>query len=63
VPIEVYSRIFGDVKLRFGGSLFVSATTPDDARVEAELRLLLRDRHHLAVGDDDDFIIRNSNSR
>jgi hypothetical protein len=64
VPIEVYSRIVGDVKLRFGGAVFVSATTPGDAtRVEAELRLLLRDRHRLAPGDDDDFIIRNSNAR
>ena len=55
VPLEVYAaRIAVDSKPRFGGTMLVSAT----AR-EAELRLLLRERHRLAPGDDDDFIIGN----
>jgi putative ABC transport system permease protein len=42
--------------------VLVSATSPAEmARVEAELRSLLRDRHRLAPGDDDDFIIRTPN--
>jgi putative ABC transport system permease protein len=61
VPIEVYaSKIH--TKSSFGGMVLVSATSRGDtARVESELRSLLRDRHRLAPGDDDDFIIRNTN--
>jgi hypothetical protein len=57
IPIEVYAaRIHGQVQ--FGGVVLVSATSRgDNARVEAELRSLLRDRHHLAPGADDDFVI------
>jgi putative ABC transport system permease protein len=57
VPIDVYaSRIHS--KLSFDGTVLISATSRGDtARVEAELRSLLRDRHRLAPGDDDDFII------
>jgi hypothetical protein len=63
VPIDVcLSKIAFDSKLQFRGAVIVSATSRGDtARIEAELRSLLRDRHHLAPGDDDDFIIRNSN--
>jgi putative ABC transport system permease protein len=63
VPIDVYlSKIAFDSKLQFRGAVIVSATSRGDtARIEAELHSLLRDRHHLAPGDDDDFIIRNSN--
>ncbi len=54
VPIELFaSRL--DSKLRFGGMVFVSPAT---ARVEAELRSLLRDRHRLGPGADDDFELR-----
>jgi len=61
VPIDVYaSRLHSNVG--FDGAILVSVTSRGDtSRIEAELRSLLRDRHHLAPGDDDDFIIRNSN--
>jgi putative ABC transport system permease protein len=47
---------------RFGGAVLTSARSREDlAHLEAALRSLLRDRHRLAPGDDDDFIIRSSN--
>jgi putative ABC transport system permease protein len=63
VPIDVYTtRIAAEPKSRFGGTVLVSATSRDEtARVEAELRSLLRDRHLLGPADNDDFIIRNVN--
>jgi putative ABC transport system permease protein len=42
------------------GSIFVSATGPDEtARAQSEITSLLRDRHHLAPGMEDDFSVRN----
>jgi hypothetical protein len=64
VPVEVYLRITAAVKSRFGGTILISPTTPGDTiRVEAELRALLRDRHRLADGTDDDFVIRDPNAK
>jgi MacB-like protein len=62
VPIAVYqARLAFAVKSRFDGVVLVSATTPGDmTRVQAELRELLRDRHRLAAGAQDDFVIRSS---
>jgi len=61
VPIEVYaSRIRGDS--RFGGTVLISAVpSSDSSRLEADVHGLLRDRHRLAPGADDDFVIRRSN--
>jgi putative ABC transport system permease protein len=43
-----------------GGSIMVGATSPDmTARAQAQISSLLRDRHHLQQGVDDDFSIRN----
>ena len=42
------------------GAIFVSATGPDQtARAQREIAMLLRDRHHLLAGADDDFSVRN----
>jgi putative ABC transport system permease protein len=42
------------------GAIFVSATGPDQTeRAQAEIGNLLRDRHHLLPGADDDFSVRN----
>jgi putative ABC transport system permease protein len=42
------------------GALFVSATGPDQTqRAQREITLLLRDRHRLPPGADDDFSVRN----
>lgn len=60
VPIEAYAARI-DPTLRFRGALLVSAKPPADlTRLEVELRTLLRERHRLAAGDDDDFVIRPS---
>lgn len=63
VPVQVFaSRIASTI--RFDGAVLVSPMAPGEAaRVEGELRGLLRDRHRLAAGDDDDFVIRDSGSR
>lgn len=61
VPVEVYGAKI-DVMPGFRGAVFVSARSRDElARVEAEVRSLLRDRHRLGPGDDDDFMLRTSN--
>jgi putative ABC transport system permease protein len=42
------------------GQIYVSAATPEDVpRVEARVTELLRERHHLSPGDENDFYIRN----
>ena len=42
------------------GAVFVSATAPDQTtRAQDEISMLLRDRHHLLPGADDDFSVRN----
>jgi hypothetical protein len=42
------------------GSIFVTATGANDtARAQTQITSLLRDRHHLAPGMDDDFSVRN----
>jgi putative ABC transport system permease protein len=42
------------------GVLFVQANSPSEvSRVEKGVTDLLRDRHHIAIGADDDFSIRN----
>ena len=60
VPIEAYEAKI-DHGFRFGGALLISAKPRGNlARVEVEIRTLLRDRHRLAPDDDDDFTIRTS---
>jgi putative ABC transport system permease protein len=42
------------------GAIFVSATGPDQtSRAQREIAMLLRDRHRLLPGTDDDFSVRN----
>jgi hypothetical protein len=53
VPLDIFTAKFGFAsKRRFGGVVLVGGTEH-----EAELRELLRARHRLAPGDDDDFTI------
>jgi putative ABC transport system permease protein len=55
VPIDIFvARVHMESKLRFGGTVLVAAS----AGAEADVRSLLRDRHRLAPGDDDDFVLR-----
>jgi putative ABC transport system permease protein len=54
------SKIQGGLKYYISGIIFVGATGPDTtARAQSQIRALLRDRHRLAQGADDDFSIRN----
>jgi putative ABC transport system permease protein len=61
VPYTTFqSKIQGGLKNVVPGVLFVGAASPDaTAAAERQITALLRDRHHLAPGADDDFSIRN----
>jgi len=62
VPSTTYNAKISSSALGgfISGVIFVSATSPSDtARAEAEISSLLRERHHLLPGMDDDFSVRN----
>jgi putative ABC transport system permease protein len=61
VPYTTFaSKIQGGLQKYLNGIIFVSATSFDDtARAQSDITNLLRDRHHLTRGEDDDFSIRN----
>ena len=61
IPVTTYrSKVQGGMKNFADGSIFVRAVTEEDAaRCERQITDLLRDRHHIAPGADDDFVIRN----
>ncbi len=54
------AKVQGGLKNYLSGSIMVSATSADaTSRAESAISNLLRDKHHLQVGADDDFSIRN----
>jgi putative ABC transport system permease protein len=61
VPVSAFQqKIQGGLKNLIAGSIAVSASGPETtARAETQIRGLLRDRHRLQPGADDDFSIRN----
>jgi putative ABC transport system permease protein len=61
VPVSTYmAKIQGGLKNYISGVLLVGATSQEDtSRAEIQISNLLRDRHHLQAGSDDDFSIRN----
>ncbi len=61
VPYTTFlSKIQGGLKNYLSGSIFVGATSgAATSHAEKEITGLLRDRHHLTTGTDDDFSIRN----
>jgi putative ABC transport system permease protein len=61
IPVSTYaSKISGGLKAYIAGVILVSATGPDTTvRAEQQVSNLLRDRHHIQPGSDDDFSIRN----
>jgi putative ABC transport system permease protein len=61
MPYSTYqAKIQGGLKNVVSGTVFVGAASPaDTARAESQIRALLRDRHRLQPGADDDFSIRN----
>jgi putative ABC transport system permease protein len=54
------AKIQGGLQKFIAGAIFVSATSSDTVtRAQKQISELLRDRHRLRVGMDDDFSIRN----
>jgi putative ABC transport system permease protein len=61
IPVSTFqNQIQGGLQKYIAGIIGVSAVSAEDTgRAQAEIASLLRDRHHLAAGDEDDFNIRN----
>ena len=61
IPYSTFqAKIQGGLQKFVPGMLMVSATSSDDTpRAEKQIGNLLRDRHHIPIGGDDDFSIRN----
>jgi putative ABC transport system permease protein len=61
VPYTTYvAKLHGGMRQFVPGVSYLRATSSDDAlEAEREVRTLLRDRHHLVEGVEDDFDIRN----
>ena len=61
VPVSTFQqKVKGSLKNFIEGSITVSATSADTtSKAESQIRALLRDRHRLPLGADDDFSIRN----
>ena len=61
IPLPTYrTKISGSLARYVDGSLWVSAASADGTmRTQDDINDLLRDRHHLADGVDDDFQVRN----
>ncbi len=54
------SKIQGGLQKFLSGTIFIGATSTDaTARAEEQISALLRDRHRIAAGTDDDFSVRN----
>src|SRR5262249_1465361 len=61
VPVSTFqSKIQGGLQKFLSGQILVGASAADDtARAQRDIPALLRDRHRIARGQDDDFSIRN----
>src|ERR1019366_4848248 len=61
IPETTYqSKIQGGLQKYVNGSIMIGADSEDHtARAQTQVTALLRDRHHLQPGTDDDFSVRN----
>jgi len=61
IPYTTFqAKIQGGLQKFIAGSIMVSAASSDaTVRAQSQISTLLRDRHHIALGADDDFSIRN----
>jgi putative ABC transport system permease protein len=61
IPYTTFStKIQGGLKKFVSGAILVNAASSDDTvRAERQIINLLRDRHHIPIGGDDDFSVRN----
>ena len=62
IPLSTwYAKIQGGLRQYVNGAVFIGAVSAEQAdRAETQIRALLRERHHLPDGADDDFQIRNT---
>ena len=61
IPVTTFqTKIQGGLQKYIAGIILVSAKSNEDtSRAQRQITALLRDRHHIAKDDDDDFSIRN----
>ena len=61
IPYSTFAqKVQGGLGKFLVGQIMVEATSSDTtSRAQIDITALLRDRHHIAAGDDDDFSIRN----
>ena len=61
IPYTTFqAKIQGGLQKFIAGSIMIGAVSSDaTARAQSQITSLLRDRHHIALGADDDFNIRN----
>jgi len=61
IPYTTFAqKVQGGLSKFLQGQVMVEATSAaDTSRAQQDITALLRDRHHIAPGDDDDFSIRN----
>ena len=61
IPLKAFqTKIQGGLQQFIAGQIYVGATSePATARAQVQITNLLRDRHHIGAGQDDDFSIRN----
>src|SRR5205823_14757493 len=61
IPSSTYrAKVQGGLKNFVDGAVFVRAISEEAAaRTEAQITEVLRDRHHIPTGMDDDFQVRN----
>ncbi len=60
IPVTTFGqKVQGGLKKYLSGTLYVQASNGQTARAQDDITALLRERHHLAQADDDDFSIRN----
>jgi putative ABC transport system permease protein len=61
MPVTTYqAKVQGGLGKFVPGFFFVSATGPGETtRAQAQIEALLRDRHRIVPGEDDDFSVRN----
>ncbi len=61
IPVTTFQqKIQGGLQKFLTGPIFIAAIAPSEvSHAQAEITALLRDRHHLGPGEDDDFMVRN----
>jgi putative ABC transport system permease protein len=61
IPLKAFqTKIQGGLQQFIAGQIYVGATSePETSKAQQQITNLLRDRHHIGAGQDDDFSIRN----